>query len=151
MAQSTTNSTKNTAQINWLSICQLDDIVPNMGCCALVSNASNKARQIAIFRIVSLQGEEQLFAVDNYCPFSQANIISRGIVGDLNDKIVVASPLYKQHFELSSGQCIEDKSVRLNNYAIRLNGSTVELALSSLTAAPKQEQQKNPQLKQEEK
>ena len=121
---------------NWLSICQLNDILPNMGCCALINTADEQARQIAIFRIVATNGEEQLFAVDNYCPFSHANIISRGIVGDLNDKIVVASPLYKQHFELSSGQCLEDKSVFLTSYAVRLNGSTVELAVSSPKAAP---------------
>ncbi|PCI62186.1 MAG: nitrite reductase (NAD(P)H) small subunit [Gammaproteobacteria bacterium] len=141
MTQFTTNittntSTTNTAKISWLSICQIDDILPNMGCCALVTTASNQAQQIAIFRINSLTSEEQLFALDNYCPFSQANVISRGIVGDLDDKIVVASPLYKQHFELSSGQCLEDETMFLNTYAVRLNGSTVELALSPLTAAP---------------
>jgi len=119
---------------NWLSICQIDDILPNMGCCALVPIADEK-KQIAIFRVVSSQGKEQLFALDNYCPFSQANVISRGIVGDLTEKIVVASPLYKQHFELSSGQCLEDEDVCLNSYAVRLNGSTVELDSSSPLAA----------------
>jgi len=134
MTQTNKNTTAN--KDDWLSICQLDDILPNMGCCALVNTADEQAKQIAIFRIMSPTGEEQLFAVDNYCPFSHANIISRGIVGDLNNKIVVASPLYKQHFALSSGQCLEDKSIFLNSYAVRLNGSTVELALSPLAKQP---------------
>ena len=122
MTQLTTN--------NWLSICQIDDILPNMGCCALVPIA-DKNKQIAIFRVSSLHGDDKLYAVDNYCPFSQANVISRGIIGDLKNKIVVASPLYKQHFELSTGQCLEDENIKLNTYPVRLQGTTVELAMPS--------------------
>jgi len=116
----------------WLDICTLDDILPNMGCCALVSTqqgTKQSKKQIAIFRIVLSTGEEQLYALDNYCPFSQANIISRGIIGSIDDKVVVASPLYKQHFNLVNGQCFEDESVILNIYPVRLSGNTVQLAV----------------------
>jgi len=112
----------------WLSICQLGDILPNMGRCALLVSKSGREQQIAIFRIVSLSGEESLYALDNYCPFSLANIISRGITGNIADTIVVASPLYKQHFDLNTGQCLEDKNVQLKTYPIRLNGNSIELA-----------------------
>lgn len=126
-----TQTTGDTAKkYNWLSICQLNDMLPNMGCCALVNSASGKTQQVAIFYLDFADGEPQLFAIDNYCPFSRSNVISRGIVGDLQGKTVVASPLYKQHFELCSGQCIEDKNICLNTYAVRLNGDTVELAIS---------------------
>jgi nitrite reductase (NADH) small subunit len=101
-----------------------------MGCCALLNLKKDQTQQVAIFRLSSANGEQQFFALDNYCPFSKANVISRGIVGDLQGKTVVASPLYKQHFELSSGQCLEDENVFLSTYAVRLNGNTIELAVS---------------------
>jgi nitrite reductase (NADH) small subunit len=107
---------------NWISICKTEDILPNMGRCALFENS-----QVAIFKVTSA-GKEQLYAIDNHCPFSQANIISRGIIGSIADKTVVASPLYKQHFDLQTGQCIEDDSVVIKTYAVRLENGVVELA-----------------------
>ena len=49
-------------------------------------------------------------------------------MGSLGDKGVVASPLYKQHFELETGQCIEDDSVKLTVYPVRVQGDVIELA-----------------------
>lgn len=107
---------------NWVSICKSEDILPNMGRCALFEN-----EQVAIFKVMA-HGEEKLYAIDNLCPFSQANIISRGIVGSLLDKTVVASPLYKQHFDLQTGQCIEDEAIVVKTYAVRLEKGEVQLA-----------------------
>ncbi len=61
-------------------------------------------------------------------PFSHANVLSRGLLGSLGDKRVVASPLYKQHFDLETGQCIEDDSVKLTVYPVRVQGDVIELA-----------------------
>src|SRR5262245_19920184 len=67
----------------WVDVCQLEDIVPNTGVCALGSG-----RQVAVFR---LDGDS-VYALDNYDPFSRVNVLSRGIVGDLKGELVVASP-----------------------------------------------------------
>ncbi len=107
----------------WFDICNLNDILPSMGRCALFNE-----QQVAIFRVVDANGVEQLYAIDNFCPFSESNTLSRGLTGSIIDKIVVASPLYKQHFDLASGICLEDESVSVNTYPVRLNGSTVQLA-----------------------
>ena len=93
-----------------VAVCRLSDIVPNTGVCALVNG-----RQVAIFRV-----EDGLYALGNYDPFSRANVLSRGIVGDLKGEPVVASPVYKQHFSLKSGQCLEDPEVRVPVYAVRV-------------------------------
>jgi nitrite reductase (NADH) small subunit len=98
-----------------VAVCRLSDIVPNTGVCALVNG-----RQVAIFRV-----EDGLYAIDNYDPFSRANVLSRGIVGDLKGELVVASPVYKQHFSLKSGQCMEDPEVRVPVYAVRLEEETI--------------------------
>ncbi|MCW8833913.1 MAG: nitrite reductase small subunit NirD [Colwellia sp.] len=117
--------TSSTSTQQWLDICALDDILPSMGRCALVNN-----KQIAIFRVTKHSDKQahEFYAIDNYCPFSQANTLSRGITGSIDDKLVVASPLYKQHFDLSTGECLEDNSVRINTYPVRLNGNTIQLA-----------------------
>jgi NAD(P)H-dependent nitrite reductase small subunit len=98
------------------AICCLDEIVPYTGVCALVGG-----RQIAVFRL----GDDKLYAIDNCDPFSRANVLSRGIVGDVKGELVVASPVYKQHFSLISGQCVEDPAVCVSVFPVRLDGDIV--------------------------
>ncbi len=100
----------------WVAVCRLEDIVPNTGVCALLGE-----RQIAVFRL----DDDSVYAIDNHDPFSRANVLSRGIVGDLKGEVVVASPVYKQHFSLATGQCLENPSVRLAVFPARLEGGTV--------------------------
>ena len=88
-------------------VCALDDIVPNAGVAALVDG-----KQVAIFRL----DDDAVYVIGNRDPFSGANVLSRGIVGDLNGELVVASPVYKQHFSLLTGRCIEDASVSVPVY-----------------------------------
>lgn len=107
----------------WFDICELTDVLPNMGRCALFNS-----KQVAIFRVTNTKGVEEFYALDNYCPFSNANTLSRGITGNLNGQTVITSPLYKQHFDLSTGICIEDESVKVNIYPVRLEGNTIQLA-----------------------
>jgi NAD(P)H-dependent nitrite reductase small subunit len=85
-------------------------VLPNTGVCALV-----RGRQIAIFRI-----DATFFAIDNYDPASDANVLSRGIVGDVKGERVVASPLYKHHYSLLTGRCLEDSSKSVNVYPARV-------------------------------
>jgi NAD(P)H-dependent nitrite reductase small subunit len=87
-------------------VCTVDDILDGAGVCALVDG-----EQVALLRV----GEE-VFALENRDPFSDANVISRGLVGDLQGQLVVASPVYKQHFNLRSGRCLEDESVGLRTW-----------------------------------
>ena len=111
----------NTAEIeSWESVCQFDDLIDNVGVCVLVND-----KQIAIFR---LSGSNKLYAIDNHDPFSHANVLSRGMCGDLKDQPVVASPIYKQHFNLNTGQCLEDDSVKIPVYPIRIVNGNVQVA-----------------------
>jgi NAD(P)H-dependent nitrite reductase small subunit len=87
-------------------VCELDDILDGAGVCALVGT-----EQVALFRV----GDEVL-AIDNHDPLSGANVLSRGIVGDIQGELVVASPVYKQHFALRTGRCLEDESVVLRTW-----------------------------------
>jgi NAD(P)H-dependent nitrite reductase small subunit len=82
----------------WHAICALEDILPESGAAALVDG-----REIAVFRV-----GDAVFAIGNHDPASDANVLSRGIVGDIGGEIVVASPIYKQHFSLITGRCLEE-------------------------------------------
>jgi len=100
----------------WHLVCALEDIWPNMGVCALL-----EGRQVAIFRLQ----DNQLYAMDNYDPHSDANVLSRGIVGDLGGERVVASPIYKHHYQLRTGVCVEDASISLKIYPVELRDGAV--------------------------
>ena len=115
------NISHKSARYCWTTVCLLDELAENSGQCALVNE-----KQIAIFRLADV---EEIFAMDNFDPFSQANVLSRGVVGDLQGELVVASPVYKQHFKLADGQCLEDTSVRVASYATRVLHGAVQVAV----------------------
>ncbi|KIG03609.1 nitrite reductase small subunit NirD [Caballeronia concitans] len=106
---------------DWTPICALDEIVPDTGVCALVNGA-----QVAVFHVA---GESSsVYAIDNFDPHSQAAVLSRGIVGSLGERIVVASPIYKQHFDLRTGECLEAPERSVNAYRTRVAGGKVWIA-----------------------
>lgn len=106
----------------WVDVCSLDAIAPNTGVCALVAG-----EQVAIFRVGN--GEE-LYALSNYDPFSKAFVLSRGLVGDRNGILKVASPIYKHNFSLTTGQCLDDETVKIPTFAIQVADNRVQVAIS---------------------
>lgn len=108
-----------TADLPWTPVCAVDDILPDTGVCARVDG-----RHIAVFRL----GQDRFFALDNIDPRSGASVLSRGLLGNLGERLVVASPLYKQHFDLHSGACLEDPSQSLRCYPVRVQEGRVLLA-----------------------
>ncbi|MDN2481540.1 nitrite reductase small subunit NirD [Vibrio agarivorans] len=108
---------------SWLTVCTLADLSPNTGVCALVAG-----KQVAIF---NCQRSGALYAIDNYDPIGNANILSRGIIGSINDQPVVASPLYKQHFHLKTGVCLEEPKYSVSTYSVRNHQGFIQIKLSS--------------------
>lgn len=109
-------------QRNWKPVCSVDDIVPNTGICALVED-----RHVAIFHVE--EAGEQVFAIDNIDPHVRASVLSRGLVGNLGDRIVVASPIYKHHFDLRSGECLEAPEHSVAAYAVKVEDRTVLVSI----------------------
>lgn len=103
----------------WIDVCNVDDLQKDSGVCALV-----EGQQVAIFY---LPREQAVFAIQNYDPIGKANVLSRGLVGDINGEPVVASPLFKQHFNLKTGICLEDEQESVIAYAVRLVDDRVEV------------------------
>ncbi|MDR9826705.1 nitrite reductase small subunit NirD [Vibrio sp. FNV 38] len=103
----------------WFTVCNASDLSPNTGICALVSG-----KQIAIF---NCKRSEELFAIDNYDPIGQANILSRGIIGSVNGEPYVASPLYKQHFHLKTGVCLEEPTLSVATYLVQEHDGQIQV------------------------
>jgi nitrite reductase (NADH) small subunit len=70
----------------------------------------------------------ELYALSNFDPFSNASVLSRGIVGDRGGRPTVASPIYKQVFELATGTCLDDSTVSVATYPVRIAGGIVEVS-----------------------
>ncbi|MES1204398.1 MAG: nitrite reductase small subunit NirD [Pseudomonadota bacterium] len=109
------------AALSWVDVCALDDLIPSCGVPALIAG-----RQIAVVR----WGEgADVFALSNYDPFSEAFVIARGIVGDRAGCPKIASPIYKQSFDLETGVCLDDPTVALRTYPVRVRNGRVEVGL----------------------
>ncbi|HEY3987074.1 nitrite reductase small subunit NirD [Cedecea sp.] len=103
----------------WTTVCQLNDILPATGVCALVG-----AAQVAIFRP---RRDEQVYAISNIDPFFEASVLSRGLIAEHQDELWVASPLKKQHFRLRDGLCMEDESRSVPHYEARVQDGLVQI------------------------
>lgn len=110
--------------LHWQTVCSRQDLVANSGVVAWVDGA-----QVALFYLPSEEANKQLYAVDNRDPKSGANVIGRGIIGSLAGDLVIAAPLYKQHFRLTDGSCLEYPEQSIRTWPVRLQGEEVEIAL----------------------
>ena len=111
-----------TAQLErtWVSVCSYDQLVPERGVAALVDG-----EQVALFRTF----DGMLHAIGNRDPFSGAFVLSRGIVGSAGDAPTVASPVFKQVFDLRTGRCLSDSAVTVPVHEVRHRGDAVEIRL----------------------
>lgn len=105
----------------WVDVCAYDELVPDRGACARVG-----PYQVAVFR---LSADDSLYALSNYDPFSGAFVLSRGIVGSKGDRPKVASPIYKQGFDLGTGECLDDPSVAVMTFPVRAVDGQVQVGL----------------------
>lgn len=99
----------------FVKICALSDLIPDAGIPALLD-----AKAIALFYV-----NGQVYALSNYDPIGQANVMSRGIVGSIKGELVVASPLYKEHYSLNTGKCLEKPEYALTVYLVKVEGGDV--------------------------
>jgi nitrite reductase (NADH) small subunit len=111
---------------DWIDVCAVEDITPHTGVAVLVRDV-----QIAVVRVGDGQGDdERIFAVGNYDPFSHAFVIARGIVGDRGGVPKIASPIFKQSFDLATGQCLDDAAVRIPTYPTRVRDGRVCICIT---------------------
>jgi nitrite reductase (NADH) small subunit len=108
---------------SWVEVCALDDLTPASGVAAMIGG-----RQIAVVRVGD--GDE-VYAVGNFDPFSRAFVIARGIVGDRAGVPKIASPIFKQSFDLRTGQCLDDPSVRLPSFPVSVRNGRIAIFVAN--------------------
>ena len=114
-----------TADSNWTGICALKDLPLNAGVAALLHADTTKETQIALFRT---SANDQVYAISNFDPFSEANVLARGILCSIGEQLAVASPVLKEHFNLATGQCFEDESVSIATFPVKIVDGNVLVA-----------------------
>ncbi|MBS8240140.1 nitrite reductase (NAD(P)H) small subunit [Marinobacter lipolyticus] len=108
------------ARTTWDCVCKVEDLVAESGVAVWTADGP-----VAVFYLPHRL--PALFAISHTDPFSGSNVLARGITGDIKGEPVVASPLYKQHFSLITGQCLEDETVKIKTYPVLLDGDQIRL------------------------
>ena len=114
------------ATARWVDVGPVASFIPDRGTAALVDG-----RQIAVF----LLADGSLHAIDNHDPISGANVLSRGIVGDRAGVAVVASPIFKQCYELETGRCMDDPEQAVRVHPSRIVDGRVQVRAASTAPA----------------
>lgn len=114
----------------WVSACSEQDLVANSGVCVLLGK-----KQIAVFALSNYAGELSLYACDNFDPFGKANVMSRGILCSVGEAVCICSPLYKQHFNLLNGECIEQPDTSINVHPVKIDQGQVFLLVPANLAS----------------
>ena len=100
----------------WTKICPLEELPVERGVTALVHGQA-----VAVFRT----HDDTVYALGNHDPFSKASVLARGIVGTRGDIPFVASPMHKHPFDLRTGKCLDDESVKVPAYDVRVEDGIV--------------------------
>jgi nitrite reductase (NADH) small subunit len=108
------------APVTWQVVCAYERLLPERGIAALFGSL-----QVALFRV----HDGTVYAIGNVDPFSGAAVLSRGIVGDRGGVPTVASPIYKQAFSLVDGRCLDDASVAVPAYPVRVENGSVQIGI----------------------
>lgn len=101
----------------WEEVCALEELPIDAGTAALIKQNTSDEQQVALFRTGD---SDAVYAIGNFDPFSEANVLARGIVCSIGDELAVASPVLKEHFSLTTGKCFEDESVSIPTYATNI-------------------------------
>ena len=114
-------------ELVWVDVCALEDVLPGTGVAALI-----EGEQVALLRA----RDGRLYAISNFDPFSKAFVIARGIVGDRGGVPKITSPIYRQSFCLETGECLEDRNVRLAVFPTRVWNGRIQIALFKRVTTP---------------
>ena len=103
---------------DWVDVIALTDLDVELGVPALVGD-----HPVAVFRT----WDDAIHAVSNLDPRTGASVMARGIVGSRGEVPTVASPLYKDVFDLRTGACLDDPAMALMHFEVRVRDGVVQV------------------------
>ncbi|MEM9520217.1 MAG: nitrite reductase small subunit NirD [Actinomycetota bacterium] len=109
----------------WTRVCAASAIRPERGVAALVDDVA-----VAIFRLPSDDGDVWC-CVDHEDPVTGVGVMARGLVGSTgpDERPTVASPLYKERYDLITGQGVDDPTMMLRAHRCRVRNGQVEVQI----------------------
>ena len=114
----------------WTRVCAVHQLIPERGVAALLGS-----EPVAVF----LLDDGTVRVVGHRDPFSNANVMARGIVGSVGTgedyRDTVASPMYKQVFDLATGECLTEPGA-IPTYAVRVVDGHVEIGHATGASGP---------------
>ncbi len=111
----------------WTTICPLERLPFDRGVGAIIDG-----EPIAVFRLspsdepsaVGSEAAEEILAVSHIDPVSGSPVMARGLVGSFasppTEIPTLASPLHKQRYNLRTGDCLDDETLRLRVFDVRV-------------------------------
>lgn len=111
-----TNTVTASGNAAFTPVCRLEQLEVERGATALV-----QGHAVAVVRTY----DDTVYAIGNYDPFSKSSVLARGIVGTRGDIPFIASPVYKQPFDLRTGQCLDDVKVSVPAYEVKVEDGVV--------------------------
>jgi nitrite reductase (NADH) small subunit len=111
----------------WSPVCRSGDLEIGRGVTALVNGHA-----VALFRM----GEDELYALGSHDPFARSGMLARGIVGRRADVPFVGSPTHRQAFDLRTGLCLDDPSVHVSTYQVKVVDGIVHVGPKTAPGGP---------------
>jgi NAD(P)H-dependent nitrite reductase small subunit len=104
----------------WVDVGSVADFPAKTGTAILYGEV-----QLAVFRY----NEDEWYATQNMSPKKRAFVLSEGLLGNAGGVRKVACPLHKNQFSLSTGECLDDPSLKIMTFDVRVEGERVEVFL----------------------
>jgi nitrite reductase (NADH) small subunit len=86
-----------------------------------------KDLQIAVF---NFSRRQEWYACQNMCPHKMQMVLSRGIIGSVNDEPKLACPFHKKNFSLKTGACLNSEEAPITIYPVKLEDGYVYIGVA---------------------
>ncbi|WP_310379161.1 nitrite reductase small subunit NirD [Flavobacterium sp.] len=96
----------------WYNAGTIEDFPSNGGGCIKYKN-----KQIAI---IKFDRRNQWFACQNLCPHKMEMVLSRGMIGSMDDIPKIACPMHKKTFSLIDGSNLNGEDYSIATYPVKI-------------------------------
>lgn len=96
----------------WFNAGTIEDFPSNGGGCIKYKN-----KQIAI---IKFDRRNQWFACQNLCPHKMEMVLSRGMIGSMDDIPKIACPMHKKTFSLIDGSNLNGEDYSIATYPVKI-------------------------------
>ena len=105
----------------WFKAASVNDFPENGG-----STVLYKDKQIAVFNFTS---RNEWYASQNMCPHRMEMVLSRGIIGDMEDEPKVSCPFHKKNFSLHTGECMSGDDYTIETFPVKISDGFVYIGI----------------------